>query len=253
MNEMIFFLGGCDLEMQEIRKLLERSRVRFYDRRLAWNMAFLSVYEPEVRLFADGSRYTLYGVELQNDIVPSANYRLIDHHNERSDREASLIQVARLLGKDLTPYMRLVAANDSRYIPGMEALGATRREIEAIRAADRKAQGVTTEEEWLAERAIEENRELIGDLVVVRAFGSRFSPVCDRLYPYDKLLVYTEIEFVYYGKGKDELVYRFHSELTEGKMYHGGGDRGYIGTVRNAFTESELLRMIGIIKRNNHV
>lgn len=253
MNEMVFFLGGCDLEMQEIRKLLESSRVRFYDRELAWNTAFLSVYEPEMRLFADSSQYTLYGVELQNDIVPSANYRLIDHHNERSDREASLIQVARLLGKDLTPYMRLVAANDSRYIPGMEALGATRREIEAIRAADRKAQGVTAEEECLAERAIGENRELIGDLVVVRAFASRFSPICDRLYPYDKLLVYTEAEFVYYGKGKDELVHRFQAELAEGKMYHGGGDRGYVGTVKNAFTESELLQMIAIIKRNNHV
>lgn len=253
MNEKIFFLGGHDLEMLEIRKLLEESRIRFYDRGLSWDTASLSAYRPELQLFADGDRYTLYGVELHADIAPPAHYRTIDHHNELSGREASLAQVARLLAKELTPYLRLVAANDSRYIPGMEALGATRREIEAIRAADRKAQGITDAEERLAEQAIDENLETVGGLIVIRALGPRFSPICDRLYPYEKLLVYTKSEFVYYGKGKSRLAERFRSELAEGKMFHGGGSGGYIGTLKNAYTEHALSELIETIKQNHHV
>lgn len=84
MTEKIFFLGGHDLEMTEIRKLLEASGIRFYDRNLAWDNAFLSAYESEIRSFGTGNRYVLYGVELKTDIVAPANYHWIDHHNEHA-------------------------------------------------------------------------------------------------------------------------------------------------------------------------
>ena len=51
--------------------------------------------------------------------------------------------------------MQLVAANDSRYIPGMIKLGASREEIDDIRRADRAAQGVSEgDDERLAEESL---------------------------------------------------------------------------------------------------
>ena len=52
--------------------------VQHLDAGLTWSNAKLSVYR-DVVLDSAGKR--LYGVELQTDMVPPANYVLIDHHN----------------------------------------------------------------------------------------------------------------------------------------------------------------------------
>lgn len=75
----------------------------------------------------------------------------------------------------------------------MIALHASDVEISEIRQKDRACQGVTALDETLAEKAISENLERVNDLIVVKALSSRFAPICDRLYPYSKLLVYTEM------------------------------------------------------------
>ena len=155
MPKKLFLLGGHDLEMQEIVKLLQNQKCRqidssieempdcaYVDKNLSWG-AKLSEYRDVLQRFGDRNDIIIYGIELNEDITPPSNYAAIDHHNERADRPSSLEQVAELFGVKLDRWQRLVAANDKGYIPEMKKMCATDEEIEAIREADRKAQGVS--------------------------------------------------------------------------------------------------------------
>ncbi len=53
------------------------------------------------------------------------------------------MQIPELLNIELSRWQQLIAANDCGYIPAMLKMDASNNEIEAIRKADRKAQGVT--------------------------------------------------------------------------------------------------------------
>jgi hypothetical protein len=236
----IFLLGGHDLEMQEIRNLLEnREHVNVFDKNLSWGSA-LSAYEQELTEFSDSEKYEIYGIELgETDFskpIP-ANYHRIDHHNDFAGKPAAIEQIAKILNIKLSEYQKFVAANDSGYIPAMEKSGASREQIDAIRRADRAAQGVTEEDERLAAKAVRRHEQ---DVTVVKTAGSRFSPICDRLYPCNKLLIYNDEELTYYGQGKPLLVEHFRKEITEGKMYHGGAETGYFGIACKAYTKQEL-------------
>ncbi|MBK9452548.1 MAG: hypothetical protein IPN95_24600 [Bacteroidetes bacterium] len=99
-SDIFFLLGGYDLEMVEIRRLLESCNLQegrdFADLRLGWG-AKLSAYaavleDPQFsnRVFA--------GIELGEDITPPDGYLRIDHHNELSHLPAAIVQVAELLG-----------------------------------------------------------------------------------------------------------------------------------------------------------
>ena len=83
-----------------------------------------------------------------------------------------------------------------------------------------------------------------GDLIVVKSLTSHFSPICDRLFPYERLLVYTDVEWMFYGKGKDILVNQFASEMEKKKIYHGGGERGYIGSVQFAYSKNDIISFV---------
>ena len=80
--QSLFLLGGHDLEMNAIIQLLEEHHLIYKDRSLQWNNAYLSQYEQDLSLFKDNSSYKIYGIELQEDIVPPSNYVRIDHHNQ---------------------------------------------------------------------------------------------------------------------------------------------------------------------------
>lgn len=250
MEKKVFLLGGHDLEMQEIARLLDREKVLYFDRNLSWDNACVEAYAVELQRYGDLPEVSIYGVELRESPggVRCGNYVLIDHHNAYQRRKSSLQQTAEILGVELTHFQRLVAANDAGYIPAMQALGATEEEIGQIRRKDRAAQGVTPEDEELAEKAIGGCREVIGDLTVVRALSPRFSPICDRLWPYRKLLIYTDETFCYYGERKDRLVEEFKGGLSAGKMYHGGGDSGFIGVVQGSYTPEEVVELLERVK-----
>ena len=241
MREMIFLLGGHDLEMLTIRRLLEQHNKIFYDKALRWDNALLSHYSEQLEQYGDA--YNIYGIELteKNVDIPD-NYYRIDHHNDYSTKPASLEQVASLLDVTLSREQQLIVANDKGYIPAMIALGANEDEIRQIREADRNAQGVTDTDEMLAVEAIEKKQQ-IGSVTVVLSETSRFSPIADRLYPCDRLLIYTKEELIFYGKGKARLVELYKKEIDEGKMFHGGGDYGYIGAARAVFSKSEISEM----------
>jgi hypothetical protein len=146
----VFLLGGHDLEMLTIKQLLIANgfseEKNIADLNLKWG-AKLSEYQ---NLFNDDQ--TFVGIELIQDIDPPPHYLNIDHHNENANKPSSIEQVAELVGIELTREQQLIAANDKGFIPAMEIFGATHEEIADIRRRDRKAQGVTKEDERLGER-----------------------------------------------------------------------------------------------------
>lgn len=245
-EQFFFLLGGADLEMQTIREILLREEISFADHHLRWDNALLSSYRKELQEVKEGQ--TVYGIELREDILPPACYQAIDHHNGLSYMPCALEQVMEILQLPMNRYEQLVSGNDKAYIPGMLVLGATSKEIATIRLADRKAQGVTNEEEQLAEKAIADNQEFVNGLIIVRALCSRFSPICDRLFPFHKLLIYTDTEWMYYGKRADEVRSLFFKEFDDGNLFYGGGEQGYVGIKQNVYNKDEILEMVNQIK-----
>lgn len=243
MEKMLFLLGGHDLEMLTIRSLLEQNRIPYKDHALSWHNARLSSYLQDM-IEADAAHCTIWGVELMEDIPPVASYHRIDHHNDLSHLPSALEQVVSILSVPMNRYLQLVSANDQAYIPGMEQLGATSEEIASIRRADRAAQGVTPEEDRLAEEAVNQHTVLMGDLWVVQAKCTSFSPICDRMYPYARLLVHTDTEWVYYGKYANRVVTLFNEEYQNHKLYAGGGENGYVGTVQGVYNPYEIQSMV---------
>lgn len=240
-----FLLGGYDLEMLTIKQMLEgMDDCVVIDKQLRWDNARLSAYKDEL---PQHTYNNIYGIELQEDITLPENYHRIDHHNDWDDRPSALEQVAMVVGVTLNRYQQLVAANDRGYIPAMQNLSATKEEIGEIRRRDREAQGVTIEDERLAEKAVCSNCRHYGKLAVVSSPTSRFSPICDRLFPYHRLLIYTDQEWMYYGEGKAQLVKHFDNDIAQRKVFHGGGDSGYIGGVRGTFNKDEIGQIVEYI------
>jgi len=229
----VFLLGGHDLEMEEIANILNNKEITFYDRGLEWG-AKLSAYAD---LFDESTHFM--GVELSVDIPPPRYYTRIDHHNELSHLPSSLEQVASLLKIELSREQQLIAANDRGYIPAMEQIGASRQEIKEIRRRDRKAQGVSEEDERLAEIAIKKPLERKGDIIIVNALSPGFSPITDRLFPYHKLMIIYGNHFIYYGPGITQLSNYYKNLVGQKKAFYGGGEEGFFGLVLNAFAMEE--------------
>lgn len=249
MKHILFLLGGYDLEMQVIAQVLKEKKLSYKDYSLKWDSAYLSNYKEVLEEYGNSPLWTIYGVELQEDIPMPDNYVKIDHHNDYSEKASVLEQVMALLNLPLTRYQQLVAANDSAYIPGMLKKNATLEEISKIRRADRKAQGITEKEEELACKAIAENSTIMRRLVIVRALSARFSPICDLLFPYNNLLIYTTNEWIFYGEDAVSIKEKFMEDILSGNIFYGGGDNGYVGTVTERYTTKEINRMIEHIKK----
>lgn len=252
-SDILFLLGGHDLEMITIREILEEKSIPYVDKNLRWDNACLSHYSEELNLHSDGE-VDIYGVELQEDIPAPVNYRNIDHHNEGFVLLSSLEQVAEILNYELNQNQRMIAANDKGYIPEMIKAGAAPEQIKEIRKRDRRAQGVSDADEVLAEASIRDTMECIGRLTKVKSKTKHFSIITDLLYPCDSLLIYTDSEWVYYGYGRDMLRTLFHEDIISGKIYFGGQNNGYIGLVDGALPEHEVNNMIDkIIKELRYV
>lgn len=249
MSKRIFLLGGNDLEMTTIKNLLVNAGEQFETHDLRWDNAKLSSYEKTLEEYGNSPDYQIYGVELNEDIPHPDNYVRIDHHNDFANKPSSLEQVATLLGLAMDRHMQLVAANDSRYIPGMIKLGASREEIDDIRRADRAAQGISEgDDERLAEESLKSCKGDASNLYVVKSLTSKFSTICDRMYPYRRLLIYNDDIAEFYGEEVNDLTSLFKSELDAKKMYHGGGDSGYLGTVSGAYSKEEIAGIVDKIR-----
>lgn len=247
-SDILFLLGGSDLEMQTIADLLKLHNIPFVDKKLKWNAAQLSVYQEELDKYGDKTK--IYGIELteNKEVRIPSNYVRIDHHNDYSSKSSSLEQVLDILQIPTSRYFQLVAANDKGYIPAMKEIGATDEEIQKIRQADRFAQGITFEDEDIAKKEIKYVCGTSNNLLIVKTSLSHFSPITDRLYPYERLLIYNDKKLCFYGDGVKDLVGIYKSEIQENKIYHGGGDSGYFGTVEGSFSVDEFLEIVNLIK-----
>jgi len=184
-----FLLGGHDLEMLEISRLVLATLGpdAVVDKGLPWHAALASAYAAEIEAaLAGGVRPVL--VELRPDLPAEMLDRstIVDHHGPLAgaDKPTSLEQVFALLDLPQAAWTRrlaLVAANDRGWIPELRAMGADADEIAAIRAEDRVAQGVTAAEEAAAKAALAAAERRPSGLVLVRLPHGRTSPVFDRL------------------------------------------------------------------------
>lgn len=242
-NNFLFLLGGSDLEMLEIKQLLVAHEGSFLDARLSWDTAIWDAYRGEPyrtqiqQAIEKGKR--VFGIELRGQAIEGCV--LIDHHNELEHLPSAIEQVADLMGLELNRRQALVAANDRGYIPAMKEVGATQEEIDEIRWADRKVQGVTEEEEKRAELDIIKG-ERMDDLLVICTGLSRFSPISDKLFgKTSQLLIYSDSALDYYWKGKDLVADHFKQFIEHGKAYEGGGELGFFGLSKNALPKDEIL------------
>ncbi len=230
MVSKIFLLGGHDLEMAEIKHILDECKIKYFDAGLTWDNAQLSRYEAELERYADDPFYAIYGVELREDdaVMVPLNYYRVRHHNECINMPTSLEQVALLLDFPLTDRQKYIAANDKGYIPAMLEAGASMEEIAEIRRLDQMEQGITQIDIDMAEQAILE-KVVDGGVTIVKSLTKRFTSVCDRLFPYNRLIVYCEDELVYYGEKMMNVANYFTPQVMTGNAYYGGGKEGYFG------------------------
>jgi Mg2+ and Co2+ transporter CorA len=238
MSSYIFFLGGYDAEMVEIRDILETRKEYFYDKKLSWG-ACLSAYKQELSNIPSDAIPVL--IELKIDMPIPLNAKILDHQGDRAgkDSKTSIEQVAELLGVELSRKQKLISANDKGHFRAMIELCATDEEIAEIRALDRKAQGVTEEDERRAEKSIKEHLEKIShNAVVVNSLTNRTSTIFDRLYgKYNHIFVFTpDGEMNYSGTGAvvNSLVKRYKEKQRENpslEFWYGGSlpDYGFFG------------------------
>lgn len=197
-----FFLGGHDLEMIEIRRLLEEAGLgdRITDFGLRWG-ARASAYENEIAAsLAKGETSVL--IELADDLpaaLDRAQIVVVDHHRERAGQGApsSLRQIYHLAGEPSgvpwTRWRSLVEANDIGHLRALRALGATTEEVRVIRDADRAAQGIGAAIEAESHRAVSMAKRH-GALTVVHTTAPTSSAITDFIEP------------EYGGPGADDLV-----------------------------------------------
>lgn len=212
-GDLVFFLGGADLEMLEIRRLLEEfAPDSFRDKGLQWG-AKASDYREEIeRALAEGKIPTL--IELEDDLgLPEERVLVVDHHDLEHGAElpSALRQIFELLGLEERHWTRrreLVSANDKGHVRGLQDAGADPTEARAIRREDRAAQGITAEQERQARQACAAAEELAdGRLTVVRCPHSRAAAVTDTLDGalggpgYQNLLVVSPGEVNFFGAG----------------------------------------------------
>lgn len=258
-KEDVFLLGGNDLEMYQIQKRLRRAGKIYVKRNLDWGASIDHYNDVLEEILSTGD--TPVAVELV-EADRTEGVVDIDHHNEKAGRPSSLTQVMSRIGKPMGLVDEMIAANDSAYIPGMQAkmeeyrpqlvekFGEERFEmlrtrlIKLIRTKDRQMQGVTPEMERQAADAIEQAEHEPNGLVIVRLPHDKASPVADRLFstwPDGKenlLVVCTRpgrsYEISYFGRGD------ICKEFKERFAGAWGGGSGYGNADANAFAGCEI-------------
>lgn len=252
MRAYVFFLGGHDAEMQAIQSILRSENIRFHDRNLRWDNAKLSAYQQELQ-HLDPDAIPVF-VELNPDIPCPEHAIVIDHHGERAGRaqKTSLEQVADLLGRELDRRQQLISANDRGHIRAMQEMGATAAEIADIRAMDRQAQGVTEQDEALAEESVQKHLEKIPDNgAMIQSLTNRSSPVVDRVFGwFNHLFILTPDGGLHYS-GRGETIERLKARYQEKQSkdpsieYWYGGDLpvcGFFGA--NLALDIEAIRAV---------
>ena len=250
-DQLVFFLGGRDLEMETIRQLLEaHAPGRVVDAGLGWGARASAYREQILQALGEGRRPVL--VELDDDLGRDEPRLVwIDHHGARSgaSKPTALEQVFEMLnlpGDGWSRWYELVAANDRAYLSGLAEQGASSEEMREIRAADRRAQGVASDEEAAAAEAAQCLEERCGGQLTVASLPhARTSPLVDRLAPelggpgFETLVVRSPAEVNVFGPG--EVIEHLAAQFPEG--WYGGNlpEHGYFGQAGEADAVIETL------------
>lgn len=250
MNKRVFLLGGKDLEMLEIQKILSNKNESYENKDLSWG-AKLSEYKEELEQYKSED-ITIYGIELEEDIKLPKKYIEIDHHGKNDDKPSSLEQIAEILDIKLSDEQKLIAANDSRYITGMKNLCATKDEIEKIRKRDKEAQGITFEDEELAKESFEAACNNKSNLIYSKT--SKFSAVSDlAYYKFDNYVIYNNEKILFYGYKKSNILEFLESQnIEEINCYCGGGEFGFVGVKDNVLSEKQINDLLEEFKKFNN-
>ncbi|MEW5842465.1 MAG: hypothetical protein AB1775_04300 [Bacteroidota bacterium] len=251
-NEYVFFLGGHDAEMYEIKKILEENKISFFDNNLKWG-AKLSDYKTELSKLSSVQIPVL--VELNLDVDYPSNAIVIDHHNEKAgkDKKTSIEQVAELLGVKLNREQELISANDKGCIWGMIDIGATENEIKMIRERDMEQQGVTDQDKEKAKISVDHFLERISsDMVIVNSLIENTTPITELIYNYYKhIFIITPSNKLSYS-GTEQIIRILEDKYTLLKKdnskietWSGGylPDHGYFGA-NQALDKMEIVEIM---------
>lgn len=258
-NQILIVTPINDGESVQIEKVLKENNIKTLITKQGWGASWSSL-EPEVKEKIESYKnknYRIFGVELQGGAPEGAVN--IDHHcyddDDRTNKLSSLEQVAELVGHKLSLFEEFISANDKGFIPKMIELAKTKnlskeqteKLIQKVRLQDRAAQGITPEQEKIAEEAIKE-AEVSDLLTVVRMAHSKTSTVCDRLWgQYKNLLILSEDgEVNFFG---EKRVIEGLSSLVKGS-WSGGDldhDNGFWGGYpQNLDVEKEVKKLLGV-------
>ena len=258
----VYLIGGSDLEMHQIKKKLTRSGHEVVDKNLKWG-AKVGDYKEEIKRILKEEKIPvaveLSGADQVEGVVD------IDHHGDKSSRPSSISQVMERAGIKMSFIDELIAANDSAYVPGMEAKIEERRKdwepkigvekfervkqklIAFIRAKDRQIQEITEEHEKQAEEAVR-HLEIVCDgfLTVVHMPHSKTATVADRLFgKYKNLVIISDDnETNFYGDGKlcQDLAKKFEGSWSGGAGLGKSGENAYWGIGSNSDDILEFIK-----------
>jgi len=234
----VFLLGGQDLEMFTIKQLLESNNICYFDKELSWG-AKLSAYQ---NIINNAQKYKkIYGIELTRDVAVPNNYIEIDHHGENDYKDSSLEQVAKILGIELSREQKIIAANDSRYIVGMQAIGASEKEIINIRHRERKILGVTKEDEKEAQNIVQKS---VSNSIYTQM--NSFVALSDFAYlKYTQYLIYNDSSILFYFYKKEQILsfLQEHNIMTNA-IYYGGGEYGFVGIKANILSCDAIQNLV---------
>ena len=248
-----------DGESAQITKILKEKNIKTLITKQGWGASWANL-EPEIKKQIENYKnknFEVFGVELQG-AAPSGAVN-IDHHrydgDDRTNELSSLEQVAQLVNHKLSLFEEFVSANDKGFIPAMYELAKTKnldeketqKMVEKVRLRDRAAQGITPEQEKIAEEAIKK-AEVFDRLTVIHMEHSKTATVCDRLYgKYKNLLVVSsdgEANFF----GSREVIQKL-SGLVEGSWSGGDLDHNngfWGGYPQNLDVEKEVKKLLGV-------
>jgi len=204
MEKKYYFLGSPSGANEEIKKILQKHDVPF----------------KQVKPDQYGSYYVKN--EDAQDLV-EAGYKLVcvDAHN-LSEYKSEILKrghpsclelITLEYSSEETPWQLLVAENDTysvNQLPysvfAMSMLiksGYSRKEINAVRAYDRKAKGISKEEEKQTTEALKSAQSINGLLIVDNLPHNKYQSVLDNAFwmqQYQNIVIFTEDNhFLYYG------------------------------------------------------
>jgi hypothetical protein len=243
-----YFLGGHDLEMVTIGKLLSVHGADFRDAGLRWGARASAYGKHLASAVAEGCRIVLVELEVDIELPRYAEVVIIDHHGllAGKNRPTSLEQVANRLGITAETFAanrwwQLVSANDRGHVRAMRELSpaATDDEVRTVRQLDLTAQGIGRAEMVSAREAAKRARRVgQGRLTIAECSDDRTGLVAEMLEPffggagYENLLVVGQTQFGFYGSG--QVVTALAERSPADASWFGGSlpDYGYWGAER---------------------